>query len=79
MLCCSLIYSIISSSKLSPATLIDFVLDAPPDDMNAISVVPAPTFTTKCPFLVNISIPAPIAAIRLLLNKYLLHLHQLQH
>ena len=54
--------SIISASKSSPAIFIDSDFDAPPDATKAISVVPAPTFTIKCPLGSNISIPAPIAA-----------------
>ena len=54
--------SIISSFKWSPAILTDLDNAAPPDTINAISVVPPPISTIKCPFGSNKSIPTPIAA-----------------
>ena len=61
MLYCSFINSIISLSKLSPAIFIDSDFEAPPEATKAISVVPAPTLTIKCPLGSKISIPAPTA------------------
>ena len=57
-----LMYLIIASSKVSPATFIDVLSTIPPRDITAMSVVPPPTSTTMHPFGFEISIPAPIAA-----------------
>ena len=52
----------IASSNESPATLSDWEMDKPPNEMTPISVVPPPMSMTSVPCGVQTSMPAPMAA-----------------